>query len=167
MLYTISQCYLKFSLLEDYDVKPTVLIIFIFLGCENSYKPNNLIQITTHRIKPSMKMVYEDLVENEFAVANSEYRLEDPSKQKLHSIAMKSIEAYKPNKQNLNPVNLKDSIYTYVYISDPYIEGDYYKIYPKLVQKYGSEKANQLITKISKCFIPRYSQEILYFNKDD
>ena len=147
--------------------KSTVLIIFIFLGCEKSNKSNNLIQITTHRIKPSMKGVYEDLVENEFAVANREYRLEDLDKQKLHSIAMKSIKIYKPNKQNLSPVNLKDSILTYVYISDPYIEGDYYKIYPKLVQKYGSEEANQLITKISKCFIPRYSQEILYFNKDD
>ena len=147
--------------------KSTVLIISIFLGCENSYKPNNLIQITTHRIKPSMKGVYEDLVENEFAIANREYRLEDPDEQKLHSIAMKSIKIYKPNKQNLSPVNLKDSILTYVYISDPYIEGDYYKIYPKLVQKYGSEEANQLITKISKCFIPRYGQEILYFNKDD
>ena len=127
--------------------KSTVLIISIFLGCENSYKPNNLIQITTHRIKPSMKGVYEDLVENEFAIANREYRLEDPDEQKLHSIAMKSIKIYKPNKQNLSPVNLKDSILTYVYISDPYIEGDYYKIYPKLVQKYGSEEANQLITK--------------------
>ena len=147
--------------------KSTVLIISIFLGCENSNKPNNLIQITTHRIKPSMKGVYEDLVENEFAIANREYKLENSDEQKLHSIAMKSTEAYKPNKQNLNPVNLKDSILTYVYISDPYIEGDYYKIYPKLVQKYGSEEANQLITKISKCFIPRYSQEILYFNKDD
>ena len=147
--------------------KSTVLIISIFLGCENSNKPNNLIQITTHRIKPSMKGVYEDLVENEFAIANREYRLEDSDEQKLHSIAMKSIKIYKPNKQNLSPVNLKDSILTYVYISDPYIEGDYYKIYPKLVQKYGSEEANQLITKISKCFIPRYSQEILYFNKDD
>ena len=114
-----------------------------------------------------MKGVYEDLVENEFAIANREYRLEDPDEQKLHSIAMKSIKVYKPNNQNLSPVNLKDSILTYVYISDPYIEGDYYKIYPKLVQKYGSEKAKQLITKIGKCFIPRYSQEILYFNKDD
>ena len=147
--------------------KSTVLIISIFLGCENSNKPNNLIQITTHRIKPSMKGVYEDLVENEFAIANREYRLENSDEQKLHSIAMKSIKIYKPNKQNLSPVNLKDSILTYVYISDPYIEGDYYKIYPKLVQKYGSEEANQLITEISKCFIPRYSQEILYFNKDD
>ena len=147
--------------------KSTVLIISIFLGCENSYKPNNLIQITTHRIKPSMKGVYEDLVENKFAIANREYRLENSDEQKLHSIAMKSIKIYKPNKQNLSPVNLKDSIYTYVYISDPYIEGDYYKIYPKLVQKYGSEEANQLITKISKCFIPRYSQEVLYFNKKD
>ena len=147
--------------------KSTVLIISIFLGCENSYRPNNLIQITTHRIKPSMKKVYEDLIENEFAIANKEYRIEDPNEQKLHSIAMKSMKAYKPNKQNLNPVNLKDSIYTYVYLSDPYIEGDYYKIYPKLVQKYGSEEANQLITKISKCFIPRYSQEVLYFNKED
>ena len=113
------------------------------------------------------KGVYEDLVENEFAIANREYRLENSDEQKLHSIAMKSIKIYKPNKQNLSPVNLKDSILTYVYISDPYIEGDYYKIYPKLVQKYGSEEANQLITEISKCFIPRYSQEILYFNKDD
>ena len=147
--------------------KSTVLIISIFLGCENSNKPNNLIQITTHRIKPSMKGVYEDLVENKFTIANREYRLEDPDEQKLHSIAMKSIKIYKPNKQNLNPVNLKDSILTYIYISDPYIEGDYYKIYPKLVQKYGSEEANHLITEISKCFIPRYSQEILYFNKDD
>ena len=147
--------------------KSTLLVISIFLGCENSHKPNNLIQITTHRIKPSMKGVYEDLVENEFALANRRYRLEDLDKQKLHSIAMKSIKIYKPNKQNLSPVNLKDSILTYVYISDPYIEGDYYKIYPKLVQKYGSEEANQLITEISKCFIPRYSQEILYFNKDD
>ncbi len=138
-----------------------------FWGCENSYNPDNLIQITTHRIKPSMKKVYEDLIENEFAIANREYRLKDSDEQKLHSIAMKSIEVYKPNKQNLNPVNLKDSILTYVYISNPYIEGDYYKIYPKLVQKYGSEEANQLITEISKCFIPRYSQEILYFNKDD
>ena len=123
--------------------KSTVLIISIFLGCENSYKPNNLIQITTHRIKPSMRNVYEDLVENEFAIATSEYRLEDPDEQKLHSIAMKSIKIYKPNKQNLSPVNLKDSILTYVYTSDPYIEGDYYKIYPKLFQKYGSEEANQ------------------------
>jgi len=147
--------------------KSTLLVISIFLGCENSHKPNNLIQITTHRIKPSMKGVYEDLVENEFALANRRYRLEDLDKQKLHSIAMKSIKIYKPNKQNLSPVNLKDSILTYVYISDPYIEGDYYKIYPKLVQKYGSEEANQLITEISKCFIPRYRQEILYFNKDD
>ena len=147
--------------------KSTLLVISIFLGCENSHKPNNLIQITTHRIKPSMKGVYEDLVENEFALANRRYMLEDLDKQKLHSIAMKSIKIYKPNKQNLSPVNLKDSILTYVYISDPYIEGDYYKIYPKLVQKYGSEEANQLITEISKCFIPRYSQEILYFNKDD
>ena len=147
--------------------KSTMLIISIFFGCENSYRPNNLIQITTHRIKPSMKKVYEDLIENEFAIANKEYRIEDPNEQKLHSIAMKSMEAYKPNKQNLNPVNLKDTIYTYVYISDPYIEGDYYKIYPKLVQKYGSGEANQLITKVSKCFIPRYSQEILYFNKDN
>lgn len=147
--------------------KSSVLIISIFLGCENSYRPNNLIQITTHRIKPSMKKVYEDLIENEFAIANKEDRIEDPNEQKLHSIAMKSMKAYKPNKQNLNPVNLKDSIYTYVYLSDPYIEGDYYKIYPKLVQKYGSEEANQLITKISKCFIPRYSQEVLYFNKED
>ena len=146
--------------------KSTVLIISIFLGCENSYKPNNLIQITTHRIKPSMKGVYEDLVENEFAVANREYRLEDLDKQKLHSIAMKSIKIYKPNKQNLSPVNLKDSILTYVYISDPYIEGDYYKIHPKLVQKYGSEEATKLITKISMCFIPRYSQEILFFTKE-
>ena len=143
------------------------LIISIFLGCENLDRHKNLIQITTHRINPSMKKVYEDLVENEFAIANREYRLEDPDEQKLHSIAMKSIKSYKPNKQNLSPVNLKDSILTYVYISDPYIEGDYYKIYPKLVQKYGSEEANQLITEISKCFIPRYSQEILYFNKDD
>ena len=147
--------------------KSTVLIISIFLGYGNSNKPNNLIQITTHRIKPSMKGVYEDLVENEFAIASREYRLENSDEQKLHSIAMKSIKIYKPNKQNLSPVNLKDSILTYVYISDPYIEGDYYKIYPKLVQKYGSEEANQLITKISKCFIPRYGQEILYFNKDD
>ena len=147
--------------------KSSVLIISIFLGCENSYRPNNLIQITTHRIKPSMKKVYEDLIENEFAKANKEYRIEDLKEQKLQSIAMKSMKAYKPNKQNLNPVNLKDSIYTYVYLSDPYIEGDYYKIYPKLVQKYGSEEANQLITKISKCFIPRYSQEVLYFNKED
>ena len=143
------------------------LIITIFLGCENLYNSNNLIQITTHRIKPCMKKAYEDLVENEFAIANREYRLKDPDEQKLHSIAMRSIKFYKPNKQNLSPVNLKDSILTYVYISDPYIEGDYYKIYPKLVQKYGSEEANQLITEISKCFIPRYSQEILYFNKDD
>ena len=114
-----------------------------------------------------MKGVYEDLIENEFAKANREYRLEDPDEQKLHSIAMKSIKIYKPNKQNLSPVNLIDSILTYVYISDPYVEGDYYKIYPKLVQRYGNEEANQLITEISKCFIPRYSQEILYFNKDD
>ena len=71
--------------------KSTVLIISIFLGCENSNKPNNLIQITSHRIKPSMKGIYEDLVENEFAIANREYRLEDLDKQKLHSIAMKSI----------------------------------------------------------------------------
>ena len=99
---------------------------------------------------------------------SEEYRLErSEMKQELHSITMKSIKSYKPNKQNLSPVNLKDSILTYVYISDPYIEGDYYKIYPKLVQKYGSEEANQLITEISKCFIPRYSQEILYFNKED
>ncbi len=147
--------------------KFTVLIISIFLGCENSYKPINLIQITTHRIKPSMKKVYEDLIENEFAIANREYGIEDADEQKLHLIAMKSIEGYKPSKQNLNLVNLKDSILKYVYISDPYIVGDYYKTYPKLVQKYGSEEANQLITKISKCFIPRYGQEILYFNKDD
>ena len=33
-----------------------------FWGCQNSYKHDNLIQITTHRIKPSMKKVYEDLV---------------------------------------------------------------------------------------------------------
>ena len=147
--------------------KSTVLIISIFLGCENSYEPNNLIQITTHRIKPSMKKVYEDLIENEFAIANKEYRIEDPNEQKLHSIAMKSMKAYKPNKQNLNPVNLKDSIYTYVYLSDPYIDGDYYKIYPKLVQKYGGEEATKLITKISMCFIPRYSQEVLYFTNED
>ena len=119
------------------------LIISIFLGCENLDRHKNLIQITTHRINPSMKKVYEDLVENEFAIANREYRLEDPDEQKLHSIAMKSIKIYKPNKQNLSPVNLKDSILTYVYTSDPYIEGDYYKIYPKLFQKYGSEEANQ------------------------
>tara|TARA_B100000424_G_scaffold159751_1_gene122313 strand:- start:283 stop:627 length:345 start_codon:yes stop_codon:yes gene_type:complete len=114
-----------------------------------------------------MKKVYEDLIENEFAIANREYGIEDADEQKLHLIAMKSIEGYKPSKQNLNLVNLKDSILKYVYISDPYIVGDYYKTYPKLVQKYGSEEANQLITKISKCFIPRYGQEILYFNKDD
>ena len=66
--------------------KSIVLIISIFLGCEISYKPNNLIQITTHRIKPSMKKVYEDLVENEFAIANREYRIEDPNDQKLHSM---------------------------------------------------------------------------------
>lgn len=148
-------------------LKSIGLIISIFLGCENSYKQNNLIQITTHRIKPSMKKVYENLVENEFAIANREYRLKDLDEQKLHSIAMKSLKVYKPNKQNLNPVNLKDSILTYVYISDPYIDGDYYKIYPKLVQKYGSEEATQLITKISTCFIPRYSQEILYFSKEN
>ena len=112
-----------------------------------------------------MKKVYENLVENEFAIANREYKLEDPDEQKLHLIAMKSIEVYKPNKQNPSPVNLKDYILTYVYISDLYIEGDYYNIYPKLVQKYGSEEANQLITKISKCFIPRHSQEILYLTK--
>mgnify|MGYP001279037070 FL=1 len=146
--------------------KSTVLIISIFLGCENSNKPNDLIQITTHRIKPSMKGVYEDLVENEFAIANREYRLENSDEQKLHSIAMKSIKIFKPNKQNLSPVNLKDSILTYVYISDPYIDGDYYKILPKLVQKYGSEEATKLITKISMCFIPRYSQEILFFTKE-
>ena len=133
--------YLKIIMYTHF--KSTVLIISIFLGCENSYKSNDLIQITTHRIKPSMKKVYEDLIENEFAIANREYRIEDPNEQELHSIAMKSIEAYKPNKQNLSPVNLKDSILTYVYISDPYIEGDYYKIYPKLFQKYGSEEANQ------------------------
>ena len=91
-----------------------------------------------------MRGVYEDLVENEFAIANREYRLENSDEQKLHSIAMKSIKIYKPNKQNLSPVYLKDSILTYVYISDPYIEGDYYKIYPKLVQKYGSEEANRI-----------------------
>ena len=66
--------------------KSTVLIISIFLGCENSYKPNNLIQITTHRIKPSMKKVYEDLIENEFAIANKEYRIEDPNELKFHLI---------------------------------------------------------------------------------
>ena len=146
------------------------LLLYIglaFWGCENSYNQDNLIQITTHRIKPSMKKVYEDLIENEFAIANRDYRLEDPDEQKLHSIAMKSLKVYKPNKQNLNPVNLKDSILTYVYISDPYIDGDYYKILPKLVQKYGSEEATKLITKISMCFIPRYSQEILFFTKED
>ena len=94
-------------------LKSIGLIISIFLGCENSYKQNNLIQITTHRIKPSMKKVYENLVENEFAIANREYRLKDLDEQKLHSIAMKSLKVYKPNKQNLNPVNLKDSILTY------------------------------------------------------
>ena len=138
-----------------------------FWGCKNSYKHDNLVQITTHRIKPSMKKVYEDLVENEFAIANREYRLKDPDEQKLHSIAMESVKVYQPKKQNINPVTLKDSILTYVYISDPYIDGDYYKIYPKLVQKYGSEEATKLITKISMCFIPRYSQEVLYFSKED
>ena len=43
-----------------------------FWGCKNSYKHDNLVQITTHRIKPSMKKDYEDLVENEFAIANRE-----------------------------------------------------------------------------------------------
>ena len=138
-----------------------------FWGCKNSYKHDNLVQITTHRIKPSMKKVYEDLVENEFAIANREYRLKDPDEQKLHSIAMESVKVYQPKKQNINPVTLQDSILTYVYISDPYIDGDYYKIYPKLVQKYGSEEATKLITKISMCFIPRYSQEVLYFTNED
>ena len=65
-----------------------------FWGCENSYNPDNLIQITTHRIKPSMKKVYEDLIENEFAIANRDYRLEDPDEQNLHSIAMKSLKVF-------------------------------------------------------------------------
>ena len=128
-----------------------------FWACKNPYKHDNLVQITTHRIKPSMKKVYEDLFENEFAIANNEYRLKDPDEQKLHSIAMESVKVYQPKKQNINPVTLQDSILTYVYISDPYIDGDYYKIYPKLVQKYGSEVTTKLITKISMFFIPRYS----------
>ena len=84
-----------------------------------------------------MKKVYEDLVENEFAIANREYRLKDPDEQKLHSIAMESVKVYQLKKQSINPVTLQDSILTYVYISDPNIDGDYYKIYPKLVPKYG------------------------------
>ena len=45
-----------------------------------------------------MKKVYEDLVENEFAIANREYRLKDPDEQKLHSIAIESVKVYKPKK---------------------------------------------------------------------
>ena len=48
-----------------------------------------------------------------------------------------------------------------------YQNGDYSGSYASFQEKYGSEEANHLITEISKCFIPRYSQEILYFNKDD
>ena len=83
-----------------------------FGACKNPYKHDNLVQITTHRIKPSMKKVYEDLVENEFAIANREYRLKDPDEQKLHSIAMESVKVYQPKKQNINPVTLQDSILT-------------------------------------------------------
>ena len=70
---------------------------------------------------------------------------------------MESVKVYQHKKQNINLVTLQNSILTYVYIPDPYIDGDYYKICPKLVQKYGSEEATKLITKISMCFIPRYS----------
>lgn len=128
-----------------------------FWACKSPCKHDNLVQITTYRIKPSMKKVYEDLFENEIAIANKEYRLKDPDEQKLHSIATESVKVYQPKKQNTNPVTLQDSILTYVYISDPYIDSDYYKIYPKLVQKYGSEVTTKLITKISMFFIPRYS----------
>ena len=69
-----------------------------FWSCKNSYKHDNLVQITTHLIKPSMKKVYENLVENEFAIASREYRLKDPDEQKLHLIAMESVKVYQPKK---------------------------------------------------------------------
>jgi len=80
---------------------------------------------------------------------------------------MESVKVYQHKKQNINLVTLQNSILTYVYIPDPYIDGDYYKICPKLVQKYGSKEATKLITKISMCFIPRFSHEVLYFTKED
>tara|TARA_B100000941_G_scaffold280584_1_gene247160 strand:- start:18 stop:269 length:252 start_codon:yes stop_codon:yes gene_type:complete len=46
-----------------------------FWGCKNPYKHDNLVQITTQRIKPSIKKVYEDLVENEFAIAKGNTNL--------------------------------------------------------------------------------------------
>ena len=63
-----------------------------------------------------MKKVYEDLVENEFFDSEQGIQIGKIQMSKKLHLAMKSIEVYKPNKQNLNPVNLKDSILTYVYI---------------------------------------------------
>ena len=43
-----------------------------------------------------------------------------------------------------------------------------FSIFGLSVSKHFNEKhANQLITKISMCFMPHYSQEILYFTKEN
>ena len=97
-------------------------------------------------IKSDKNDKFDKILFDEVMVAAAEYLDDDPNKQKLNDKAMRSFEILKPASMN------QDSTWTYIFIADPYFEGDLYNIMPSLKQKYGEEGAEEVFSRWSECF---------------
>ena len=129
----------------------TLLIISLFFsGCDQNNvttKPGDKMFVATNFIKFDKKQEFENILLNEVMPSYYSYR---DSVDELHSLNQKAKNTFRFQK----PVQMnEDSTWTFVFMGDPYFDGANYYIGKPLRQKYGDEKAKEIIGRWNNCFI--------------
>jgi len=124
----------------------TLLTILAFYTTNNKIKTDGQVLYILNHIEYDKSNDFEKVLYDEVMIALSEYRDDDPVKQKLNDKAMRSLKILNPSSMN------QDSTWTYIFEINPYIEGADYSLGPRLVQKYGEKVAKEVFDRWNKCF---------------
>ena len=127
-----------------------IIISLFFSGCvQNNVttKPGDKMFVATNFIKFDKKQEFEDILLNEVMPSYYNYR---DSVDEIHSLNQKAKNTMRMQK----PVQMnQDSTWTFVFMGDPYFDGANYYIGKPLRQKYGDEKAKEIVGRWRNCFI--------------
>jgi len=124
----------------------TLLTILAFYTANSKIKTDGQVLYILNHIKYDKSKDFEKVLYDEVTIALSEYRDDDPVKQKLNDKAIRSLKILNPSSMN------QDSTWTYIFEINPYVEGADYSLGPRLVQKYGEKVAKEVFGRWNECF---------------
>ena len=112
-----------------------------FIGKKNNTKtqPGEKVMFGLNYIKYDKNYQFENVVMNEIFPTMFDYR--DPSDElhKLNQMALEEMRFLKPNKIN------QDSTWTFLFMGDRFVDDANYYIGKPFIQKYGEEKAGEVL----------------------